>query len=193
MGTSLQARLFVSGALASGACAAMPGDGASPVIAVTSATGFVPVTWSEPTNGIGFGDGGRHGGSGLVPFAGWADFGLPGDPSFMLEWNFAGDASSRWLAWSVVRLDAPDTPLAGVSWDGVAWRALGGSSTPPTASGSWLVTPEGGRGPVAFRVRFEGFTSDPDGLGWPVLFSVPTPGAVTLAAVAVWAARRRRT
>ena len=173
--------------------AEVSGGAGSPLITVTSRTGFVPVTWSEPTNGIGFGGGGRHGGSGTVPFAGWVDFGLPADPSVTVEWNFTSDAPSQWLAWSIARLDAQDTPLAGVCWDGQAWQALGASLGPVDAAGLWSWNRIDQPAPVAYRLSFSGITDAPESVGISaVAFAVPAPGAVALVAVAATLARRRR-
>ncbi len=186
------AGVFAIGLLALRAAADVSG-GASPFVTVTSATGFVPVTWSEPTNGIGFGGGGRHGGSGPVPFAGWVDFGLLRDPSVTVEWDFTNEAPSRWLGWSVARLDARDTPIAGVSWDGASWQALGDAAASADASGSLALPLVEQAGRQDLRLSFWGITSEPAGLvSPPITFAVPAPGAGALVAVAMVVARRRR-
>lgn len=193
MRASTRVGAFAIGLLALRATAELPGAGASPFVTVTSPTGFVPVTWSEPTNGIGFGGGGRRGGSGPVPFAGWVDFGLLGDQSVTVEWDFNDDAPSRWLEWSIARLDARDTPLVGVSWDGLAWQALGNALEAGSAAASWNVRLGTGPGPFEYRLSFRGVTSEPDSMpSPPVSFVVPAPGASALVATALAFSRRRR-
>ena len=181
------------GMLALRAAADLSG-GASPFVTVTSSTGFVPVTWSEPTNGVGFGGGGRHGGSGPVPFAGWVDFGLLGESSVTVEWDFMLDAPSQWTSWSIERLDAQGTPLAGVSWDGVSWQSLGSAASPADVAGTWSLRLMDQPGRGEFRLSFAGLSSEPDTVSVrQIAFAVPAPGAAALVACAGLIAQRRRT
>ena len=99
----------------------------------------------------------------------------------------------RWLGWSVARLDARDTPIAGVSWDGASWQALGDAAASADASGSLALPLVEQAGRQDLRLSFWGITSEPAGLvSPPITFAVPAPGAGALVAVAMVVARRRR-
>jgi hypothetical protein len=192
MRVALHVGALAVGMLALRAAADLSG-GASPFVTVTSSTGFVPVTWSEPTNGVGFGSGGRHGGSGPVPFAGWVDFGLLGDQSVTVDWNFMNESPSQWTGWNISRLDARDTPLAGVSWDGAVWQALGLIESPADVMGAWSLRLMDQPGRFDYRLAFGGFTTQPETISLQqIAFAVPAPGTAALIGLAAVMSRRRR-
>ena len=181
---------LAAGLIALGAQAELTGG---PGVTVTSSTGFVPVTWSEPTNGYGWGGGGRDRGGAWVPFAGWADFGLLGGQSVTIEWNFASQEPHRWLSWRVMRLSNDPTPIAGMEWDGSAWRALGSALLPPGESGGAFVQLAADGGRHDYRLTFSGLSLEPASGGVSAIgFAVPAPSSVALVGAALIAARRRR-
>jgi len=175
------------------AMCAQAGVTGGPGVTVTSSTGFVPVTWSEPTNGYGWGDAGRDRGDAWVPFAGWVDFGLLGGQRVNIDWNFSSTDPHRWLSWRVTRLTNDPTPIAGVEWDGAVWRTLGSVLLPPADAGSAIVQLAADGGRHEYRLSFGGVSTDPasGGIG-AIAFAVPSPAPLALVGVAIAAARRRR-
>jgi len=164
-----------------------------PGVTVTSSTGFVPVTWSEPTNGYGWGGSGRDRGDAWVPFAGWVDFGLLGEHRVTIDWNLTSQEPHRWLSWKVTRLGNDATPITGMEWDGAAWGALGSALLPPGSSGSaeLRLSAEGGR--QDYRLWFRGVSLEPASGGVSAIaFAVPSPASIALVGAAMLAARRRR-
>lgn len=181
---------LATGVLAFAAYADLAGG---PGVTVTSSTGFVPVTWSEPTNGYGWGGSGRDRGGAWVPFAGWVDFGLLGGQRVTIDWDLSLQEPHRWLSWKVSRLGNDAAPIAGMEWDGTAWRALGAALLPAGPSGSAVVqlTVDGGR--HDYRLSFGGVSLEPASGGVSAIaFAVPSPASVALVGLAVMAARRRR-
>lgn len=164
-----------------------------PGVTVTSSTGFVPVTWSEPTNGYGWGGTGRDRGDAWVPFAGWVDFGLLGGQRVTIEWDLSSQEPHQWLSWRVSRLGNDASPITGMEWDGTAWRALGSALLPagPTGNGVVQLGADGGRG--EYRLAFRGVSIAPEsgGIG-AIAFAVPSPASLTLIGAAAALARRRR-
>ncbi|MFM7807244.1 MAG: hypothetical protein ACKPEA_04855 [Planctomycetota bacterium] len=154
----------------------------------------MPVTWSEPTNGYGWGGSGRDRGDAWVPFAGWVDFGLLGEQRVTIDWNFTSQEPHRWLSWKVTRIGNDAAPITGMEWDGTAWRALGEALLPAGLSGSGIVrlAPDGGRN--EYRLSFGGMSLEPASGGVSAIaFAVPSPASIALVGAALLAARRRRT
>ena len=164
-----------------------------PGVTVTSSTGFVPVTWSEPTNGYGWGGSGRDRGDAWVPFAGWVDFGLLGGQRVTVDWDFSRQEPHRWLAWSITRLGGDGSPIAGIEWRGGSWRPLGATTLLAADAGSVSLQLAADGGRHDYRLAFSGISIEPasEGIG-SVTFAVPSPASITLVAFAFVAARRRR-
>lgn len=181
---------LAAGLIALGAHAELTGG---PGVTVTSSTGFVPVTWSEPTNGYGWGSTGRDRGNAWVPFAGWVDFGLLGGQRVTIDWDLSSQEPHQWLSWSVSRLGNDAAPILGMEWDGMAWRAVGSALLPAGPLGSAVVqlSPDGGR--HDYRLSFRGLSTEPASGGVSaVAFAVPTPASAALVGLAIMATRRRR-
>jgi hypothetical protein len=162
---------------------------------VTSSTGFVPVTGMQPTNALGFlGDWTRDGtdGSITVPFAGWADFGLPGD-RLTVEWDFTAEAPDRFLGWRLQSRSESDRILAGLEWNGIAWTAIGPAMIEAAESGRVQIRLDSADANRVLRIAFHGLSVGPDGsTTGGVFFAIPAPGTVALLALAATAVRRRR-
>jgi hypothetical protein len=164
-------------------------------LTVTSATGFVTLTGAQPTSAFGFlGDWTRDGadGSVTVPFAGWADFGLPGD-RLSVDWNFTAVEPDRFLWWRLESRAEPGRVLAGVEWIGSAWQSTGLAEAAPGAAGRTSVTLDLAQVGRTLRISYGGLSVGPDGSAMGgVSFAVPSPGAAALVALAATVTRRRR-
>jgi hypothetical protein len=164
-------------------------------IGVTSSTGFVTLTGTQPTSAFGFlGDWTRGGadGSVSVPFEGWADFGLPGD-RLTVDWNFNAIEPDRFLGWRLVSRTQPDRILAGVAWSGTAWVALGSAMLAPAESGRVEIRLDSADALRVLRIAYGGLSVGPDGSAMGgVSFAVPAPGSVALIGLAAAISRRRR-
>jgi MYXO-CTERM domain-containing protein len=162
-------------------------------ITVSSATGFVPVIWDEPTNGFGVvGDSKHHDGSVTLPFTGWSDFGLQGDQRITITWNFTAVEPDRYLWWTITPRQASNQVLAGMGWDAMQWSSMGAAPLVPAMTGQAELQ-LGSSGVAQFyRVRFGGLSAGLDAGAQAGVTFVPSPGAVSLMALAGLIGHRRR-
>ena len=162
-------------------------------ITVSSAAGFVPVIWDEPTNGFGVADGGKHhDGSVTLPFAGWSDFGLLGDQRITITWNFTSVEPDRYLWWTITPRQASNQVMAGMRWDASQWSSMGAAPVVPGMTGQAELQ-LGSSGVAQFyRVQFGGLSAGLDASAQAGVSFVPSPGAASLIALAGLIGNRRR-
>ena len=189
------AAVAIAGLIAGGA----RGDviGGFPLTVATS-TGFATLAGTQPTSAFGFeGDWTRAGadGSVTVPFAGWADFGSLGD-GLSVNWDFSAMDPDRYLWWRLTPRSEPARILAGVSWNGTAWTAIGSAVLDAAMIGEvhfTLAAADVGR---TLRLSFGGLSIGPDGSAMEgvhfVASTIPAPGSVALLGLAAAITRRRR-
>lgn len=189
------AALLVAGLIAGGA----RGDvvGGHP-LTVASSTGFATVAGTQPTSAFGFeGDWTRGGadGSVTVPFAGWADFGLPGD-GLSVVWNFSATDPDRYLWWCLTPRSEPGRILAGLAWNGTAWTSIGATMLDAAGTGEVHVTLTPSDVGRTLRLSFGGLSVGPDGSAMGGVHftssAIPAPGSVALLGLAAAITRRRR-
>ena len=141
--------------VAAAAAAAHGGLIGGDAITVSSATGFVPVVWDEPTNGFGVvGDSKHHDGSVTLPFAGWSDFGLLGDQRITITWNFTAVEPDRYLWWTITPRQASNQVLAGMGWDAMQWSSMGAAPLVPGMTG-WAQVNGRDELPISEKVKLD--------------------------------------